>query len=168
MSVESRKTITLLGDGVRKEALANGAIYPGQLVYRSSATQFTKHAVAGGNTPKMFAVEDDLQGNGIDTVYASGSQMLACVFKPGDEVNCLLSPGESVSIGDFVESAGDGYVRKHDATNLYESAGSPTNAEILYTNGLVGIVLSALDLSQSSAIEGADTLAKSRLRIEIL
>ena len=162
------KTITLLGDGVRKEAAASGAIFPGSLVMKSSATQFTVHATAGGSAQTMFAVEDDLQGKNIDTVYATTNRMLACIFRPGDEVLALLAEGETIAIGDFLESSGDGYLRKHDATNLYESAGAPTNAAVLYTNGLVGVALEALDLAQSSAIEGPETLAKSRLKIEIL
>jgi hypothetical protein len=162
------KTITLLGDGVRKEAVTYGVVYPGMLLQRYSATQFQPHGVAGGNSAKMFAVEDDLQGNDIDTVYTVGTRILGVVFRPGDEVFALLKPGETVAVGDFVESATGGYLQKHDATNLYESAGAPTNAEVLYTNGLVGIVLEALDLSQSSLIEGPDTLAKSRIKIEIM
>jgi hypothetical protein len=166
--MSSYKTITIMGDGVRKEAAANGTIYPGYLIYKSSSTQFSAHGTAGGNAQKMFAVEDDLQGNEIDTAYASASRMLGCIFRAGDEVQALLAEGENVSIGDYLESSGDGYLRKHDATNLYESAGAPTNAEILYTNGLVGIALEDLDLSQSSGIEGAEALSKCRIHIEIL
>ena len=162
------KTITLLGDGVRKEARASGAIYPGSLLRRASATQFAVHNVAGGNAAKMFAVEDDLQGRTIDTAYTSGDRMLGAVFQPGDEVLALLAEGENVAIGDFLESSGDGYLRKHDDTYLYESAGYPTETAILYTNGLVGIALEALDLSQSSGIEGAEAIANNRLKIEIV
>ena len=154
------KTITLLGDGVRKEALANGVIYPGYLVYKSSAADFSAHATAGGSCQTMFAVEDDLQGNNIDAAYADNARMLACVFRRGDEVFALLAEGQNASIGSFLESAGDGYLQ------IAADPDSLTGGQ--YNKNIVGIALEALDLSQSSGIEGAETLAKSRIKIEIL
>ncbi len=154
------KTITLLGDGVRKEALTYGVCYPGMLLSRYSATQFQPHGVAGGSAQAMFAVEDDLQGNGIDTIYTVGTKILGVVFQPGDEVFALLAEGETAGVGAFVESSGDGYLRV---------ATDPDSANAgQYNRNIVGLVLTALDLSQSSGIEGAETLAKSRLHIEIM
>lgn len=154
------KTITLLGDGVRKEALANGAIYPGYLVYKSSAADFSAHGTAGGSAQTMFAVENDLEGKNIDTVYANNTRMLACVFRRGDEVLALLAEGQNASIGSFLESSGDGYLR------VAEDPDSATGGQ--YNRNIVGIALEALDLSQSSGVEGAEALSKSRIKIEIL
>ena len=107
------KTITILGDGLRKEALANGAVTPGHLLQLESTGKVASHASAGGNAARAFAVEDDLQGKEIGDDYATGEQVLYCIFRPGEEVYALIADGENISIGDYLESAGDGTLRKY-------------------------------------------------------
>lgn len=57
---------------------------------------------------KMFAIEDALQGRGIDDDYADNDQVMCYVAQPGDIVFALLETGTVVTQGTSLESAGDG------------------------------------------------------------
>ncbi|OQX08805.1 MAG: hypothetical protein BWK76_23115, partial [Desulfobulbaceae bacterium A2] len=72
MSSTDAHRIVIKGTGIRYEALANAALTPGHLLYLLSTGKVAVHATAAGNAEKMFAVEDDLQGNDIDDAYSSG------------------------------------------------------------------------------------------------
>lgn len=150
----SHKTITIKGDGVRKEAKCAGAITPGHLVELDSTSgDVSVHSTAGGNAARAFAVEDDLQGKEISDVYADNSQLLYVLFQNGDEVNALIADGETIVIGDFLESAGDGTLRKHDT----DSAGA-----VEYPEAIVAVAMEAVDMSGSS---GADPSGRCRAEI---
>lgn len=149
------KTITIMGDGVRKEATATAvAITPGMLVERTSAGLVQAHSNAGQPAQTMFAVEDDLQGNEITDNYSASAIIQFNVFRRGDEVYAILNDGEDVSIADFLESAGNGKLRKHTAS----SAGA-----VEYPNSIVGVALEAVDMSDSSAADPS-----GRIRVEIM
>jgi len=141
------KTIFVQGSGVPKEAVASGAITPGHLLERTSAATDTVkvHATSGGDVvPKLFAVEDDLQGKEISQAYATGNTVLMRVGTPGDEVLALLANGEDVTKGDKLESNGDGTLKKYVA-----DSGAVTE----YNEQIVGVALESVDMSSSS---GAD------------
>jgi hypothetical protein len=126
------------------ERVANAAITPGHLVQLMSTDKVRAHAAASGNAlPKMFAVEDELQGKGIDSAYAQGDPVQIAICQPGDVIYALLYDGEKVDIGDALESQGDGTLRKvvADSTGIY------------YYNQIVGIAQEALDLTSSSGAE---------------
>ena len=145
------KTITIMGDGVRKERTANAAITPGQLIYILSTDKVAVHADAGGVAQRMFAVEDDLQGKEIGDAYSANNVCVYCVFRPGDEVYALIADGENIAIGDKLVSNGDGDLK--EAT--LDSSGE---------DHVLAIALEAIDLSDSS---GADP-ASRRCRVEIM
>jgi hypothetical protein len=126
------------------EVEASGVITPGMLLETDSDGKVKAHSSAGGNAVKQFALEDALQGNGIDDDYASGDKVQVWSCVPGEEVYALLKDGENVGIGDFLESAGAGMLQKH----VTGSAG-----EVEYPAGIVAMVLEALDLSGSSGEE---------------
>jgi len=126
------------------ERAAGGTITPGMLLSLGSANTVVAHATASGNaTPKMFALEDELQGNEIGDDYSSGNLVFVWVCQPGEVAYAILKDGESVSIGDPVESAGDGTLQAMalDSTGVY------------YTEQIVGIAFEALDLTGSSGEE---------------
>ena len=135
-----------------EEYTAAAAITPGMLLELTSASKVQKHSTAGGNMIPMFALEDELQGNGIDDAYAADDQVQVWVAGRGDMVYALLKDGEDVSVGDYLESAGDGYLKKH-------TTGTAANS-----NAIVGQALEALDLSGSS---GADP-SSQRLLIRVV
>lgn len=129
---------------IRIERLANAGITPGHLVELLSTNKVRVHATASGNAlPKMFALEDELQGKEIDDAYVADDPVQIWVCQPGEVVYAILKDGVSYSIGDPLESAGDGTLQKvvADSTGVY------------YTNQIVGIVFEALDLSGSSGEE---------------
>lgn len=160
--MSSAKTIILKGLGIRKEAAASGAVTPGHLVEKISTGAVKAHATAGGNAQKAFAVENDLIGATIDTDYASASRVQYNVMTRGEEVNALLANGQTVVIGDPLESAGDGTLQKHTPDTESLGADSSANLTTIYSDQIVGYAMEAVDMSDSSAADPS-----ARIAIEI-
>jgi len=139
----SNNTIILKGCGIRKERTANASITPGHLVEVMSTGKVRVHATAGGHAQKAFAVENDLIGDGITTAYAAAAQVQYEVMERGAEVYALIANGQTIVIGDPLESAGNGELRKY----THDSAGLDT------TNNIVAYALAAVDMSDSSAAD---------------
>lgn len=111
-------TVILKGRGIRKEALSGGIIQPGDLIKRNSSGQFIRHATSNGKASRLFAVENELFGKGIDTNYASGDNVLAEACYQGMEVQCnIAAAAPAIVIGDLLVSAGDGTLRKLTSTD---------------------------------------------------
>jgi len=146
-------TITLKGEGVRFEAIANAAITPGHLVELMSTGKLRAHATAGGSAERAFAVEDDLKGNDIADDYAASNIAQYNIYKPGDVVYALLANGETAAIGSKLESNGDGTLRVVDAD---------TSAGTIFVGSIVGVAMAAVDMSGSSA---ADPDGRIKVRI---
>lgn len=140
----AKQTIRIIGQGIQKEANAGGTITPGHLI-DWSGVDLVVHASAGANAQKMFAVEDDIQGNDLDDDYSSGDNVLYAVFSPGEEVYAFLAAGENASQGDYLESNGDGTLRVH-----VPEVGSGADAVVV--NQIVGRATVALDLSASGDV----------------
>ena len=106
-------TIVVKGYPSRKEDVAAETITPGHLIALTSANKLIKHAVAAAKAQTMFAIENEVFGQGIDVNYVVNDNVLYGVFRPGDEVNALVAAAApAIVIGDYVESAGNGTVRK--------------------------------------------------------
>lgn len=134
---------------VQKEALANAAITPGHLVELMSTGKLRVHAGAGQNAQRAFAIEDSLQGKEIGEAYSSSNQVLYRIYQRGDEVYAILTTSQTIVIGDFLESAGNGTLRKHST----DSAGV-----VEYPEAIVGIALEAK----------TTTSAVARILVEII
>jgi hypothetical protein len=149
------KTITVKDfTECRKELKATAvAITPGMLVERTSGNLVQAHSNAGKNATPMFAVEDDLQGKEIGDNYAVSAQVQVNWFRTGDEVYAILNDGENVSIGDELESAGNGKLQAHGT----DSAGEE------HVEALVCRALEAVDMSDSSAADPT-----GRILVEII
>ena len=91
----------------------------------------------------MFAIEDELQGNGISTAYATTKLVQAMIFLPGDEVQARITNGENISKGDKLVSNGDGTLKKAFAES----------SAIVIEQHVVAYAREANDMSGSS---GAD------------
>lgn len=130
-------TIWLKGEGTVKEANAGGAITPGHLVYRSSATAVAVHATAGGFTPPMFALEADFVGKGIATAYATNDRVQFLVAQRGAEIYALVpAAAAAIVAGDLLESNGDGTLRKHTAVaDLTDSTTGTANGTVVDVGG---------------------------------
>lgn len=123
-------TIVIKGRGLRKEALAAGAITPGHLVKYNSAGKFVVQATASGVVAKRFAVEQELAGTDIDTAYASGDTVFAEVVQSGSEVYALVAASAAaIVVGDLLVSAGDGTLKK--AVDLTAAAGTAVTTGII-------------------------------------
>jgi hypothetical protein len=94
------------------EHTANAAITPGNLIEIMSTGKVRRHSTAGAPAAKLFALEDELQGKGIDQDYASGSVVQCWWAVPGEEVYALLADGQNIAIGDKLVSDGAGRLTK--------------------------------------------------------
>jgi hypothetical protein len=117
-----KTTIPVRFSGWREEAVAKAseAIKPGMLVARQADGLLIKHASAGGRIKSVaVAVEDELQGNGVEVTYADGALVQYEIFKPGDKVNVLLAADEVIVAEDELVSSGDGTVKKVGGTPVH-------------------------------------------------
>jgi hypothetical protein len=104
------------------EASTSEVITPGHLVDFTTAALLRKHTVAGGLAAARFAIEQDYVGDGIDTAYAAGEFAKYINFPAGSEVNALVAAGAAaIVIGDPLESAGNGTLRKQAAPGASDS-----------------------------------------------
>src|SRR3990170_7472075 len=147
------KTVVLKGDPVRKEGVAAEAVTPGHLIEfvpsGADAGKLRKHASAGQNAAHMFAVEEEFVGDDIDTAYAASDTVQYVAARPGDEVNALVAAAAAAIVkGNFLESAGNGTVRKHTVPSQAVNEGGTNSYTITqYTRAVVGQALEAVDNS---------------------
>lgn len=105
------RVIALRGEPiVDEQSKCSEAITPGHLMQLNTG-QWRKHADAGKNAERVFALERDELGKGIDTDYAINDYVKAGFFASGDRVNALIASGQDLAEGDYLESAGDGTLR---------------------------------------------------------
>ena len=57
-----------------EEYAAASEIYPGMLVELTAEGKVQAHSNAGQNAEKIFALENELEGKGIDDAYAEGDR----------------------------------------------------------------------------------------------
>lgn len=139
------KTIAVDCEGaIQNEGLASGAITPGMLLERTNASADTvkAHSASGEYNTRMFAVEDDLQGNSIDDDYSAGDNVLFKKCHPGQSVLGLIANGENVAKSDKLTSDGAGAFRKAAVS----SSGG-------FEDAVMAVAREACDMSGSS---GAD------------
>lgn len=146
MSAKNFKNILIKGDPITKEAKAASALYPGDLIYMNSNGEVAVHATAGGNARPMFAREYSEIGDDIAEQYAADDQVVYYVNRAGDEVFARVAAGASaIVIGDPLESAGDGTLRKADAK--IDASATTT----YYEDNIVGYAMEAVDNSEGAA-----------------
>lgn len=129
---------------VIEEFEAGGTIYPGMLVELNSDLEVIAHDSAGARALTMVALENELEGQDIDTAYAEGDPVQVWIPYRGDNAYMVLADGQNIAIGDMLESAGNGYLRK------------------LNTGYVIGVALEALDLSGSSGEESSGALGYNK------
>lgn len=152
---------------VQEELTAAAAITPSMLLERTSAGKVQAHSSAGQNAIPMFALENALEGKGLSDAYATDDVVQVWLPTRGDRVNALLADGENVSIGDYLESNGDGYLKKHVAdVESFESAEAGSIS--VYPLQIVGQAVEAVNLSDSSGAESSAAYDSSRIKIVIV
>lgn len=96
-----------------KEADALSAITPGHLIMLDAATQKAKVQTATALVEARVAIENHWTGGDLNTPYAANDRVLFQVLGEGAEFNALVAPAApAIAFGDYLESAGDGTVRK--------------------------------------------------------
>lgn len=112
-------------DIVNEEAAAE-AITPGQLVELTSAGTVQAHSTAGGDAARRVAMENELEGKTLEDAYAADDQVFVWDVIPGEEVLVSIESGDDPSVGDKLESAGNGNVTTGttgDAVKLFVAIG---------------------------------------------
>ena len=128
-----------------EEYEAAAAITPGMLIELNSDGKVQVHSSVGEFAEKIFALENELEGKGISDDYAAADRVQCWVAGRGDQVYALLSDGETVVIGDILESNGDGYLQK---------AVGETGSAAVYPESVVAVALEAVDLLGSPSTSG--------------
>jgi hypothetical protein len=144
-----------------EEFVASAAITPGHLVEVISGGEIRVHTTASGNVLPMFAFENELEGEGIDTAYAHEDPVQVWIPTRGDIVNALLADGQTIVAGDFLESAGDGTLTKYVADHWHSA-----DVGTVYPLQIVGVATEAVDLSGASA--GLHPASGLRLKVRIV
>lgn len=116
MSEGNLQSIVVRNNGnsyFREEREAAAAITPGTVLLLNSSDQYVVNTITALGVPRRFAVEDDLQGNEISDVYASGSRVQANVFQAGCEVLGIAVDGTpAIVIGDPIATGAAGELVK--------------------------------------------------------
>lgn len=148
---------------VIEEMVASAAITPGMLLIIESTGTVKAHNQVDKDVFPIFALEDELQGKGIDDAYAANAPVQCWIPYRGDIVNAILADGEKVDIGDPLTSDGYGRLKKH-----VTDTGSSAVPWTVYPEQIVGYAAEALDLSGSSGAEVSGPLGyHKRLLVRI-
>lgn len=123
-----KRTVVLRGlPRYNEYGKASEAIKPGYLVKGVSAVAKQTQT---GRVPCSVAVEREELGGSIDdtylvtgdgapaAAYASGDQVKVAAFEGGDEATLRIASGQNIAEDDYLESAGDGTVRKAAAASI--------------------------------------------------
>jgi len=148
---------------VIEEMVASAAITPGMLLIIESTGKVKAHNQADKDVFPIFALEDELQGKGIDDAYAANAPVQCWIPYRGDIVNAILADGQKVVVGDPLTSDGYGRLKKH-----VTDTGASTVPWTVYPEQIVGYAAEALDLSGSSGAEVSGPLGyHKRLLVRI-
>lgn len=93
---------------VIEEFVAAGDITPGMVVKLTADGEVEP----GGSALIMVALEDELQGKGIDDAYVAGDPVQVWIPYRGDIFNGI---GSGLTVGAFVEAGTDGRLVAHNA-----------------------------------------------------
>lgn len=143
------------------EKVANAAITPGMLVEEMSTGKVRAHATSEGNVLPIFALEDELQGKGIDDAYAAAAQVQCWIPQRGEEVYAIIADGNNIAIGDWLASNGDGYLKEHVAETESWAVSEAGEVTVLPL-AIVAQAIEAVDTSDSSGGESSATLGYAR------
>ena len=98
-------------DAIIEEAPASGTISPGHLIEEQVDGAVEVHAHAGEACLPLIALEQIVDGKGVDTDYVSGDTVRYAVARRGEEYALILTTYQDAVVGSDLESNGDGTVR---------------------------------------------------------
>lgn len=141
---------------IQEEYKAASALYPAYLVELTENSKVQSHSSTGGNAEKAFALEDALQGNDLAVEYSADGVVRVWYPQRGDQVQAVLADGETIKVGDFLESAGDGSLQKY-----------AVESTAVYTEQVIGVALEDVNTSASSGVESAPSTGSGKSYIKI-
>ena len=98
------------------ERVAAGTITPGMLVEVTTADKLQAQSTTSVAVLKAFALEDDMNGKEISDNYVADDYVQSAILCSGAEVLAFLAAGgTAVAIGNMLEAAGDGSLKKFSA-----------------------------------------------------
>ena len=118
-------------------------VYPGYIVELTSAGTVQAHSTAGGLGEVLIVVENALEGIGITDVIDSGEVAQCYALTSGSTVQIRIANGETIVIGDFLSSNGDGTFKKY-----VNDSSAVIDEEVALM-----VALEAIDMSGSSAVD---------------
>ena len=135
-------------------------VYPGMLLERASATTVQAHSTAGGPSERLICLEDEGQGKEVKDGYAASTRVRMLAGTPGDKVAVKVTDADSsvfgtISVGDFLESNGDGYWR------IWSYGAVAGDSSGVAANNVFpqAVALEAIDMADSSGIHGNGLIA---------
>lgn len=125
-----RNVILLRGNAREESGIVSANTTPGMLIEYTS-TGFRPHNTGGGAAAAIFArAQHENDGAGIDTAIASGDEATAIYPDKGAKINAVTA--DTITRGEFVQSAGDGTVEPFDSGAIIgvASAASDLSGEV--------------------------------------
>lgn len=156
MAASTPSTILLnsVGQVHLKEAPGNGVVTPGDFLERATDGDLQRQSTLGQPGPKIIALENDLEGDGISDDYASGDNIRSAYLKSGDEVYAFVpANAPAIVIGDELIFDGTGCVKK--AISQADLAGTLTGTTDGTLADIADIALSTSDTYTDSAVNTA-------------
>lgn len=109
----NENVVKLSGDGTLDTRKAAGTISPGDLIEVNSDGNVVRHSTAAGNALKAFAIENTAFNKNLSDDYSTNDQVKVIYAWTGCKVSALVAASAtSIDEGDYLESAGDGTLRK--------------------------------------------------------
>ena len=143
---------SISGTPILSERLAGAAgILPGHLVQESGAADVVVHAVAASNAQRLFVQTNKANGGTLADAYADNETVSYGAYHGGQEVRALVAASApAIVVGDALESAGDGTLRKAVADAASDTA---------QRDAIVGYAIESVDNS------GGGTVVKIDIRV---
>ena len=131
------------------------------LVELTSAGLVQAHSGEGLNVLPRFALEDELQGNGIEDNYAVSSKVQVWIPGRGDIVYAIIEDATNIAIGDFLESNGAGFLQLHAA-----DAETASNLQV-YPLQIVAQAVEAVAAAAASSLNSSESPIGLARRIKV-
>ncbi len=166
----AKKTIKIkkYSDVIEELTATAVAITPGMLLEATAvAEQCQAHSTAEGNVLPMFALEDELQGRGIETNYAASAKIQVWIPGRGDIVLGIVEDGTNIAIGEFLESNGAGLLQKYVADTASWAEPSAAGSITVYPNAIVGQAVEAVAAGAASSENSSETPLGLGRRIQV-
>ena len=129
--MSSYNTIDLDSGSQHEEKTAVSAISPGHMGELTSAGKIQPHSSKGGAHMRLFAKENVLNGDNVDTAYDADDLVMCAYVPPGNRIQGILGLAQIAVIGSDLVSGGDGHLILADNAGqlLYQNVAASAEVE---------------------------------------